>query len=140
MKVSEIGNTEKLFTLKEANQLLPLVRTITLSCQQQLMPVQQRLNKLLASDPRRNQLELDYEGIVQSWKTKIEQLGLYSRKLWQVEFDVGEGRLLWKLPDKNISVFIENRGQSSAGNMLHKQVNYLLKGYIKEFDPDWAKY
>lgn len=139
MKLSEIGNSKKLFTLKEANALLPLVKNITQTCHQELTPVQQKLSKLLASDPRRSVLEKEYEAIVKTWKTKIEQLGLHSSRLWLVEFDVGEGRLLWKLPDQRISVFVTDNLENIGEGQGRGQTRSLLKDYIKLHNPDWAK-
>ena len=126
----EIGETEKLFNLREAKQLLPLVRSVTLDYRERLEPVQNRLNKMLSNDPRRRVVEKEFEQIVSRWKEKIEQLGPTVYGLWVVEFDVGEGWLSWRYPEVGLN-FFRARQQTFANRTR-------LSRYIEDTDPDWA--
>ncbi len=129
MKI-EIAPFEKLFNLAEAKSLLPLVQSVTIKHQTELDPIQDRLNKMLSNDPRRNPIEGEYEQVVSKWKSKIEKLGAIVRGLWVVEFNVGEGVLCWRHPELSLNYFRAN------GEDFTNRVK--LQNYIEECDPDWA--
>lgn len=125
----EIGQTKKLFDLIEAQTLLPLVRTVTQKHEQQLQPIQQRLNRMLANDPRRKHLEMEFADVVSRWRAKVQQLGVCVTGLWEVCFDVGDGVLSWVYPELSLNFFI-------AHAVPEKRLKLL--DYIDEYDPDWA--
>ena len=125
----EIGSKNKLFNLAEAQELWPLVRKITENHQQQLEPIQRRLNLMLANDPRRKVVEDEYANVVAAWRTKLEQLGIDVAGLWSVGFNVGEGFLSWKYPELSLAFFISHDSP---------QERLKLSDYIDEYDPDWA--
>ena len=125
----EIGSKNKLFNLAEAQGLWPLVRKITEKHQQELEPIQRRLNLMLANDPRRKVVEDEYSGVVAAWRTKLEQLGVEVAGLWSVGFNVGEGFLSWKYPELSLAFFISHDAP---------QERLKLSDYIAEYDPDWA--
>lgn len=127
----DIGLTERLFDLPEAQIQLPLVQSITKKHQAQLAPLQIRLNKMLSNDPRRSTLESEYEAVVCRWRTKVQQLGAQVAGLWVVEFNVGEGWLSWRHPELSLSYFRENGADFSDRSSV--------KDYIEECDPDWAR-
>jgi len=102
----EIGQPHKLFDLAEAHALLPLIQTVTEKHQQQLKPIQDRLVLMLANDPRRKHLEVQFSEIVSRWRVKVQQLGVSVTDLWVVGFDVGDGVLSWKYPELSLSFFI----------------------------------
>ena len=129
MKV-EIAPFEKLFNLSEAQELLPLVQSITQKHQTELEPIQDRLNKMLSNDPRRNPIEHEYEQVVSKWKAKLEKLGASVKGLWVVEFNVGEGVISWRYPELGLHYFRKN-GADLASRAK-------LVDYIEEYDPDWA--
>jgi len=130
MKI-EIAPFEKLFNLAEAQNLLPLVQSITTKHQAELAPIQDRLNKMLSNDPRRNPIEHEYEDVVSKWKDKIEKLGAKVSGLWIVEFDVGEGVLCWRYPELSLNYFRANGDDFSS--------RVIVQNYIEEYDPDWAR-
>ena len=125
----EIGQKNKLFNLDEAQEHLPLVKTITQKYQLLLAPIQNRLNKMLSNDPRRAEVEVEYEKIVSVWLGKIEQLGARVQGLWVVEFSVGEGHLCWRYPELSLN-YIRLKGQVFSSRIK-------LANYIEEYDPDW---
>ncbi len=130
MSAYDISEKEKLFSLKEAQELLPLISKITKRHHQQLTPIQVRLQKLLANDPRRRVPERDFEAIVSQWKQKVERLGATVTGLWMVEFSLGEGALAWRFPELRLGHFKEH------GMSFDERIK--LADYIEENDPDWA--
>lgn len=126
----EIGQRDKLFNLAEARALLPLVKSITEKHQCELAPVKERLEKMLANDPRRAPFEHEFEQIVTRWRAKIELLGATVPGLWVVEFNVGEGWLSWRYPELSLSSFRPTGAKLSDRRSL--------ASYIEETDPDWA--
>jgi len=78
---AEIGQKNKLFNIQEAKTLLPMVRAVTVSHRDELAPIQERLGKMLANDPRRRVYEKDYEAVVSSWRNKVELLGAFSERV-----------------------------------------------------------
>ena len=127
---AEIGLKNKLFNIQEARALLPLVRAVTDSQRADLLPIQDRLNKMLANDPRRKVIENDYQVVVGLWRNKVELLGARVSGLWTVEFDVGGGSLCWRYPELGLSYFRADGAEFSERVKLQR--------YINETDPDWV--
>jgi len=129
-KITQIWREERYFNLGEAQDMLPLVERITREHYQQLIPIQEKLNKMLSNDPRRLPHEREFEQVVSSWKEKMHRLGLSVKGLWVVEFEVGEGHLSWRFPELGIRYF-RPRGANQSERIR-------LAQYIDEQDPDWA--
>jgi len=128
---AEIGQKDKLFNIQEALALLPLVRAVTKRQRDDLAPIQERLSKMLANDPRRKVFENDYEVVVSHWRNKVELLGARVSGLWTVEFDVGGGSLCWRYPELGLTYF------RADGASFSERVK--LQDYVSETDPDWAR-
>lgn len=128
---AEIGQKDKLFDIKEAQSLLPMVRSVTKAQREALVPIQDRLNKMLANDPRRRVFENDFEVVVSLWRDKVALLGARVSGLWVVEFDVGGGSLCWHYPELSLNYF------RAHGASFSERVK--LRDYIDETDPDWAR-
>ncbi len=124
----EIGLQSKLFSLKEAQDMLPVIKKITQAHSEQLEPLQSRLDRMLSNDPRRAVYEREYEQQVSMWRGKIERLGAAAAGLWIVEFNVGDGALNWRYPELRIAYFRPQR------DTIRQKLNI----YIEENDPDWA--
>lgn len=129
--VKEIGVKNKVFSLQEAQELMPLIKSVTQAHAAELAPLQARLNKMLSNDIRRAVLEREFEVIVSRWKSKIENVGAAVSGLWQVEFDLGEGCLAWRFPELGLTHF------KVHGTVFAERVK--LIDYIEEYDPDWAR-
>ena len=125
----EIGNEKKFFGLSEAQALLPLIQAITEKHQQELKPIQHRLESMLSNDPRRKSWESEFSDVVSRWRNKVQQLGAKVTDLWVVGFDVGEVLLSWKYPELSISYFISHSDP---------QQRVKLSEYVDVYDPDWA--
>jgi hypothetical protein len=127
-----IGSPEepRIFTLAEANVLFPLVQRITERAHGELLPSQQRLRTMLASDPRRPDVEVRYEAVVRRWMRKMERLGVVVKGLWLVDFDTGDGYLCWKYPELGIGHY-----HDYASGFDQRRP---LREIMEELDPDWA--
>ncbi len=128
VKPVEISPEHKLFNLSEAQALLPLLNKITARYVEELEPLQYRLDRMLSNDPRRAEVEREYELKVCEWRGKVARLGAVAAALWVIEFDVGVGRLNWRYPELQIAFFRPN------GDTIRAKLN----DYIDENDPDWA--
>lgn len=97
-------NKKKLFTLEEANELLPLVMKLTEESSRQ---VKKLINQLEAFPDKKNQkaaeIEEQVNKIVELWQSKIEKLGLRPKGLWLCDFDNGAGYFCWKYPESQIT-------------------------------------
>ena len=108
--IPQIGNPcdARIFSLAEAQSLLPVVRKVTRRAVGDFNPVRGRYRNLLDCDPRKPQLALQYEKIVRLWMTKMARFGLVARGLWAVEFDTGDGYLSWKYPELRLAFFVDS--------------------------------
>ena len=129
--VFRIGSPQepRLFRLKEARQLLPLVRSITESAFEELGPVQ-RAMMLQPEGIEPGETEELYQKIVRRWVDKIQRLGIVVKGLWLVDFDTGDGYLCWKYPEAGIEFF---HGYDEGYSGRH-----LLSDVLAEQTPSWA--
>ncbi len=131
-QIHQIGaaGEPRVFTLADAEALLPLVRNITEHSAGELDPVKQRLNNMLATDPRTPAVQREYEEVIKRWVSKLERLGVVVKGLWLVDFDTGDGYLCWKYPELRIAHY-HGYDEGIAGRRP-------LAEAIEELDPDWA--
>lgn len=123
-------NDPRIFTLAEALDLFPLVRSITQAAHAELEPVRRRLESMVPTNPMIREVERRYETIVKRWVAKMERLGLVVKGLWLVDFDTGDGYLCWKFPELRIGHYHAYHEGYSGRRPLDE--------VIQEFDPDWA--
>ncbi len=128
-QIGPVKNT-RVFTLEEAQALLPVVRKITAAAYEELVPVRRQFENTLPTDPRINGVEKSYEAIVRRWVAKMERLGLVVNGLWLVDFDTGDGYLCWKYPEIKLAYFHEY--DSGYGGRRP------LPEVIDELAPEWA--
>lgn len=121
----------RVFTLAEAEELFPVVRSITEAAWNELEPVRKRLESMSPANPRTREVERDYESVVKRWMAKMNRLGLVVKGLWLVDFDTGDGYLCWKFPELRLGYF-HRYGDGFSGRRPLREV-------IEETDPDWAR-
>lgn len=94
-------NQKRVFTLEEAQELLPLVRRMTHSAQTR---VRQRTTQIsyLQDKEQRSKLEDEIFKIYQEWNEKIRKIGCEAKGMWLVDFDNGEGYYCWRHPELNL--------------------------------------
>jgi len=97
--------SKKIFTLKEAQALLPRVRTLTQQALTRAEKLQAAFEDLPAGE-KRTQLEMQYHALVRAWAEQIVDLGLDVKGLWLVDFDSGDGLYYcWHWPEKKLEYF-----------------------------------
>ena len=130
--IPQIGNPcdVRMFSLSEAQSLLPVVRKVTRRAVGDFDPVRGRYRNLLDCDPRKPQLALQYEKIVRLWMTKMARFGLVARGLWAVDFDTGDGYLSWKYPELRLAFFVEFEDP----NLTRRSLSEVLAERL----PNWA--
>ncbi len=130
--IPQIGNPcdARIFSLAEAQSLLPVVRKVTRRAVGDFDPVRGRYRNLLDCDPRKSQLALQYEKIVRLWMTKMARFGLVARGLWAVDFDTGDGYLSWKYPELRLAFFVD----SEDPNLTRRSLSEVLAERL----PNWT--
>ena len=99
-------NQRKIFSLEEANQLLPLVYRLTEESVQQTQNLVRSLETLSDKKSlRAKELEDEINSLVGRWQLKVEKLGVFPKGLWLADFDNGEGYYCWKYPETIINHF-----------------------------------
>jgi hypothetical protein len=113
--------SKKIFTMKEALELLPDVQQVTADAVASADEIVQQLES--SSDPgERTRLEDHYNTIVRSWAEHILQLGAEVKGLWLVDFDSGDGiYYCWRHPEPTLDYFHEYdagfAGRRPLGNL-----------------------
>lgn len=91
------------FTLEQANAILPVVRKITNEYSQ---IVEGLIRRLESVDPKNrpitDALEAEINEHIKAWHAKIRKLGGNSKGLWLVDFDSGDGYFCWKFPEAEV--------------------------------------
>lgn len=99
-------NKKKIFTLSDAETLLPLVYKLT---EDYSKKVRKLINQLEAFPSKQCERAIEVEAsinlLVEQWQNKIERLGAKPKGLWLADFDNGSGYYCWKYPETRISFF-----------------------------------
>ena len=123
------GDT-RIFSLSEAQEMLPVLIKITSIAYNQLEPLQKRIDCMLDCDPRLKDSQFAYETIVMKWVDKARRLGLHVPGLWQIGFDTGDGYICWRFPEIKLAYF---------GNYIDSfQDRRSIVEIIEEYQPEWA--
>lgn len=91
------------FTLTEAQELLPVVRDVTADAVGQAEAIADAMDDLADPDPQRAILGAELKGVVDGWAGRIREMGLEAKGLWLVDFDNGEGYYCWQHPEPSVS-------------------------------------
>lgn len=93
----------QVFSLEEAEALLPVVLRIT---RQYSAKVQQMIQRIDAVQDKNmdvaTEIEDQVNDIVHEWQQKMEKLGIHPKGLWLADFDSGDGYYCWKFPEEKI--------------------------------------
>ncbi len=96
-------NRRGIFSLNEAQQILPVVRRITSEFCTKVDLLIARLETLQLNQTETIcTLESQVNDLIQVWNEKIRKLGAEPRGLWVVDFDSGRGYYCWKHPEVEI--------------------------------------
>lgn len=96
-------NRRSVFSLEEAQELLPIVFRITKSYSQKVEALIERLDSLAGqNEDAVTSLETQVNSLVQEWQNKVQKLGALPKGLWIADFDSGDGYFCWKYPERGI--------------------------------------
>lgn len=102
MDIIEI-NRQTVFSLEEAQELLPVVLKITKSYCLRVEALIERLESIGGKNETLvTQLEEEVSRLVQDWQNKVQKLGALPKGLWIADFDAGDGYFCWKFPERSI--------------------------------------
>lgn len=120
----------RIFTLHEAEMLLPLIRFITAQAHDALAPVLESMQARMHHHETLSQQEKRYEAIVQRWINKMERLGVVVSGLWLLDFDTGDGYLCWRYPEMALGFY---HGYTQGFGQRRP-----LPEILRERQPGWA--
>jgi hypothetical protein len=92
----------RLFSLGDAQQLLPAIKEITAQAVQKSDEIADRLQALAESDPEYSRLNAELNDVVMRWAAEVRALDLEVKGLWLVDFDNGEGYYCWRYPEETV--------------------------------------
>lgn len=95
----------KRFTLKEARQLLPIVKRVTDEAISQIDELKKRIEELDPEPVQRPYYEKKFNDVVLRWSEKILKLGCEPKGLWLVDFDNGAGYYCWHSPEDDVEFY-----------------------------------
>ncbi|MBX3020608.1 MAG: DUF2203 domain-containing protein [Bdellovibrionales bacterium] len=96
-------NRRGIFSLEEAQRILPVVRRITHEFSAKVELLIARLETLQLNQTETIcALEKQVNDLIQTWNDKIRKLGADPRGLWVVDFNNGDGYYCWKHPEADI--------------------------------------
>lgn len=96
---------KRIFTLREAQALLPQVRDITNAAVTRAEKLTARIEDM-APNNERMQLETQYNALVRGWAEQVIELGCEVKGLWLVDFDSGDGLYYcWHHPEDSLEYF-----------------------------------
>lgn len=101
-KIVEIGSVRQ-FSLQQAQELLPLVYSITEKAHTQVRHLTSQVEAMKnVPQARLLAMEAEIQSHVEAWQKKISKLGGSPKGYWLVDFDNGGGYFCWKFPEKQI--------------------------------------
>ena len=96
---------KRIFTLREAQALVPTVRDLTMAAVVRAERLAARIEDLSPGEPRML-LETQYNALVRGWASQITELGCEVKGLWLVDFDSGDGLYYcWHHPEETLEYF-----------------------------------
>lgn len=122
MDIIEI-NRRQVFSLEEAQELLPVVFRITKTYSQKVESLIERIDKMSGyNEELVNSLEAQVNQLIQEWQTKVQKLGALPKGLWIADFDAGDGYYCWKYPERGIEFWHRyNDGYSKRVSVIERR-------------------
>jgi hypothetical protein len=95
----------RIFSLEEAQLLLPKVKTLTAEAVRRANALAAELEIVPEDDPAHARLTGELHAIVAAWAMGLQDLDVEAKGLWLVDFDNGEGYYCWRHPEATITHF-----------------------------------
>jgi hypothetical protein len=101
-----MAKRKRIFTLREAQALLPQVRQLTAAAHARASALEAHAASLPASSNQRTETEAQFSVLVRAWASQISDLGCEVKGLWLVDFDSGDGLYYcWQHPEEQLEFF-----------------------------------
>jgi hypothetical protein len=99
-------NSNREFTLAQANDLLPLIYRITEEANKAVRKQINRIEAVKGTKPEIISLaEAEIDKVTKAWSNKMLRLGVYPKGHWLCDFDSGHGYYCWKFPENQVKYF-----------------------------------
>ncbi len=98
-------NQPKVFSLEEAESLLPIIRKVTQKSVEQFLILEEKLQHLQNEPEKWRATEQAIAEVLNRWSEKILRLGCQPKGIWLVDFDNGQGYYCWRYGDDRIHYF-----------------------------------
>jgi len=109
-----MARRKRIFTLREAQELLPEVRGLTRAAYERASALETKAANLPLGN-QRTEVEAQFGVLVRGWATQIADLGCDVKGLWLVDFDSGDGLYYcWQHPEEQLE-FFHDYGSGFAG-------------------------
>lgn len=96
-------NSHRVFSLDEAQDLLPLIYRLTDESSKNVKYLMACINALPdKKSDRAMELQQQVNVYISKWQSKMERLGVKPKGLWLADFDYGDGYFCWKFPEVKI--------------------------------------
>ncbi|MBI2833308.1 MAG: DUF2203 domain-containing protein [Acidobacteria bacterium] len=93
----------RIFSLNDAQQLLPIVKQLTEEAVRRSTAIEERLSELARDTPEHARLAGELEEVVRAWAARLNELSVEPKGLWLVDFDNGDGYYCWQYPEATIT-------------------------------------
>lgn len=97
-------NTVRTFTADEAQTLLPIIYKITKHHSEIVKSLIDKVDvRQKSNDADSWKLEQEINVHIETWKNKVQKLGIIPRGLWIGDFPTEDGFYCWKFPEQSIN-------------------------------------
>ena len=92
-----------IFSLQEAQALLPTVKHLTAEAVRQSEELGARLLESPEQDPAHAEISEALRDVVEAWAGQVRALGVEVKGPWLVDFDNGHGYYCWQYPEESVA-------------------------------------
>ena len=98
--------TARLFSLHDAEALLPALRRMTDQAALRVEQIREQLRFVPRSEPLFQRLSREMEVEVERWAEKVGKLGCHPKSLWVVAFGSNDGAsYIWRYGEEGLHLF-----------------------------------
>lgn len=127
----------KIFTLQEATDLLPLIYRVTEESAKQVKYLMGCLEALPDKQSLRGiEIQDEINKYLSKWQNKMERLGTRPKGMWFADFDSGNGYFCWKFPETEILYKHGYQDGFTGRKLIHKEMDNAKDHHASSFSPN----